>query len=260
MNAIRADDLFNHVSSTAMEARRIFISRYFWANFNGTVRYGPLKGFKLDDDPSWGPGDLASKLFGLYEQEVLKLLTELRGKHQILINLGAGDGYYGVGLVTAGIFERSICFEAAEKGRDAVKRTAQKNGVTEKVTILGAAGADFQAVIAKLGLKASDCLILCDVESAEFSIFSNQCLASLQGAHIIIELHGYMLTNGNVLEQSLISNSQQLFQTSIVRTSTRDLSSIPELEALNDSDRWLICSEGRPKLMSWLILTPKIDR
>jgi len=200
---------------------------------------------------------LAPKLFGLYEQEVLKLLTELRGKHQILINLGAADGSYGVGLVAAGVFERSICFEAAEKGRDAVKSTAQKNGATEKVNILGAAGADFPTAFAGLGLKASDCLILCDVESAEFSIFSSQCLASLQGAHVIIELHGYLLANGNVLEQSLISNCRSLFQTSIVKTSTRDLSSIPELDALNDSDRWLICSEGRPKLMSWLILTPK---
>jgi hypothetical protein len=257
MNEIRIDDLFTNVAGIAIEARRVFISRYFWANFNGTVRYGPLKGFKLDDNPSWGPGDLAPKLFGLYEQEVLKLLTELRGKHRVLINLGAGDGYYGVGLVAEGFFERSVCFELAEKGRDATKRTAQKNGVTDKVNIQGAAGADFPKIIVELGLKASDCLILCDTEGAEFSIFSSQCLASLQGAHIIIELHGYMLANANVSEQTLISNCQQLFQVSTVKTSTRDLSSIPELDALGDSDRWLVCSEGRPKLMSWLILSPK---
>ncbi len=235
----------------------MFISRLFYAAFGGVVRYGPLKGFKLDDDPSWGTGDLAPKLFGLYEQEILKLLSDLRGKRRVLINLGAADGYYGVGLVRSGFFERSVCFEQTEKGRGVIAKTAQDNGVADKVTILGAASADFPKVVADLGCKASDCLVLSDIEGGEFSIFSAQCLADLAGAHIIIELHGFLAVNGNVLESNLISNGRQLFVPSIVKTSTRDLSTIPELDALRNSDRWLICSEGRPKLMSWLILVPK---
>jgi hypothetical protein len=257
MNALQTDDLFEEISLSTIEARRMFISRLFYKAFGGVVRYGPLKGFKLDDDPSWGTGDLAPKLFGLYEQEILQLLSDLRGQRRVLINLGAADGYYGIGLVSAGLFERSVCFEQSEKGRAVIAKTAQNNGVADKVTILGAAGADFPKVIAELGFKASDCLILCDVEGAEFSIFSGQCLDSLQGAHVIIELHGFLAVNGNVLESNLISHSRRLFVPSIVKTATRDLSSIPELDALRDSDRWLICSEGRPKLMSWLILVPK---
>ncbi len=257
MKTIRIDDLFDQVAATTIEARRLFIARHFYANFDGIVRYGPLKGTLLDDDPTWGPADLAPKLLGLYEQEILTLLTELRGTHRVLVNLGAGDGYYGVGLVAAGFFERSICFELSEKGRDAIRRVALKNGVIDRVNILGQAGPDFAKVVGDLGFKSNDCLILCDIEGAEFSIFSDQCLASLQGAHLIIELHGYMHANGNALEQSLISNSEQLFQVSTVKTSARDLSSIPELDIISDSDRWLICSEGRPKLMSWMILRPK---
>ena len=42
----------------------------------------------------------------------------------------------------------------------------------------------------------------------------------------------------------------------VIKNAARDLSWIPELDAMNDSDRWLICSEGRPKLMSWLIFAP----
>jgi hypothetical protein len=133
MSEVRLDDLFTKATLTAIEARRVFISQYFYANFSGTVRYGPLKGFKLNDDYDWGPGDLAPKLFGLYEQEVLKLLTELKGKHRILVNLGAGDGYYGVGLVTAGFFERSVCFELTEKGRDSIRKAAQKIGLQTKL-------------------------------------------------------------------------------------------------------------------------------
>ncbi len=257
MNEFRTDDLFAQVSSVTTELRRVFISRYFLATFNGIVRYGPLRGFKLDSDPSWGPGDLAPKLFGLYEQEILNLLIEKRSKHKVLVNLGAGDGYYGVGLVATGFFERSICFETTEKGREAIKRTAQKNGVGEKIKIESTAGPDFQAIVAKLGIEANDCFILCDVEGAEFSIFSSPCLTGLRGADIIIELHGYMQAKGDEMEQRLIQDSRQLFHTAIVKTSARDLSLFPELDAISDTDRWLICSEGRPKVMSWLILSSK---
>ncbi len=250
-------DLFDQVCFSAFRARQLAYSRLTHANFGGIVRYGPLKGFKLDDNPSWAPEGLATKLFGLYEQEILKLVTELRGRHRILINLGAGDGYYGVGLVSAGFFEQSVCFELSENGQKATLRTAEKNGVVEKIKTRGAAEADFSKVFGELGIKAADCMIICDIEGAEFSIFSAECLAKLQGAHIIIELHGYLSPNGNALEERLVLDSKQFFQTSIVKTSARDLSSIPELEMVNDADRWLICSEGRPKLMSWLILSPK---
>ena len=110
-------DLFDQVCYSAFRARQLAYSRLTYANFGGIIRYGPLKGFKLDENPSWAPELLVTKLFGLYEQEILKLVTELRGSHRNLINLGAGDGYYGVGLVRAGIFEQSVCFELTENGQ-----------------------------------------------------------------------------------------------------------------------------------------------
>jgi len=37
---------------------------------------------------------------------------------------------------------------------------------------------------------------------------------------------------------------------------SRDLSTYPELQQWNDLDRWLICSEGRAQLMSWVRFDP----
>jgi hypothetical protein len=254
---LRIDDLFDRATGNALESRRILYSRWTYMNFGGVVRYGALKGFTLGDEPFREPGDIAPKLFGLYEREVLDSIAAVRGKHRILVNIGADDGYYGVGLVKAGFFERSVCFEATERGRGALKATAQKNGVSDRIRIFGAASSDFPSVFAGLGFDARDCFVVCDVEGAEFAIFSSECLDTLKGSHIIIELHGFMMPNGNLLEQSLLLNSQKNFTASFVKTGARDLSLIPELETVNDSDRWLICSEGRMRLMSWLILAPK---
>jgi hypothetical protein len=37
----------------------------------------------------------------------------------------------------------------------------------------------------------------------------------------------------------------------------RDLSTIPEMASLSDSDRWLLCSESRPFLMRWVHCVPQ---
>ena len=47
------------------------------------------------------------------------------------------------------------------------------------------------------------------------------------------------------------------FKVSTLKTSSRDLSRFSELSEYSDSERWLIASEGRPRLMSWLRLDPK---
>ena len=55
----------------------------------------------------------------------------------------------------------------------------------------------------------------------------------------------------------LTNNAKPFFKISTLTTASRDLSKFPELFDYEDSDRWLIASEGRPKLMSWLRLDPR---
>ena len=42
----------------------------------------------------------------------------------------------------------------------------------------------------------------------------------------------------------------------LLTTGARDLSVFPELRRMRDTDRWLIVSEGRGQLMTWLKLGP----
>ncbi len=259
MQEVRIDDMFNDISLRAVEARRVVCARIFYSSFAGVVRYGPLKGLKINDDPYWGPGDWTPKLFGLYEQEILQAIAKLKGKFRYFINLGAADGYYGVGLAAAGICEQSICFETSDRGREAIGKTAQWNAVTNKVKIHGTADGNLPRVLAGLGIDPKDCLILSDIEGAEFSLFTPENLSALRRAHMIIEMHAFMFPDGAAQEQKLTAAAQRFFNTDIIRTGARDLSSFRELDVVHDSDRWLICSEGRPTSMNWLSLTPKPD-
>ena len=51
--------------------------------------------------------------------------------------------------------------------------------------------------------------------------------------------------------------AEEFFNVTELKMGSRDLSNIPELQKFSDSDRWLMCSEGRGELMSWLRLDPK---
>ncbi len=252
-----SDELVSHVTAHAVELRRRLLSHYYHDLFSGKIQQGPLKGFPLEREPKWGTGDIASKLFGLYEQEVLNIIEACTNRKKLFVNLGAADGYYGVGLVATNNFPRSICYELSEDGKASMATSAKEHGVSDRVQVLGAASSTFPSDIKKMGFAIEDALVLCDVEGAEFEIFDDHCLKALRGAEVVIELHEFIVDGGAGKIQGLYDRARGHFDVRLFKTGYRDLSGIPELDRLGDSDRWLICSEGRGKMMSWLHLTPR---
>ena len=251
------EKLFGRLSMTAVEARRIHLSNTLHASLDGTVRHGPLQGLRVLREGSWGAGDLGAKLLGLYEQEVLETLAAHRGGFDVLVNLGAGDGFYGVGLVVAGMVGRSVCFEASEEGRAALLRTAELNGVADRVEILGAAGPDFMAHPSVAGLAPARRLILVDIEGGEFDLLTDEVLAAARESHLVVELHGRMVRGGSEQEARLLERLGTHFACSLLMTGARDPARLPELASMGDSDRWLLCSEGRPYPMRWACCAPR---
>jgi hypothetical protein len=253
---VNNDQLLNQLTQQAVEARRLMLGRLLFSRLQGVVRYGPLKGFRLNEEQVWGQGDLGPKLLGLYEQEVLERIAAQGRKWDCVINLGAGDGYYGVGLVKSGLAARSICFEQKNEGQAAIKRAADNNGVADRVTILGRAEADFPNNPALQGIDLSRTLIIIDIEGGEFSLLTDNLLQRLQDAELIVELHGrFIATNPNP-EAAFLERLAQYFRCDVFSMGQRDLSSMTELAVLGDSDRWLLCSEGRPFLMRWAYCHP----
>jgi hypothetical protein len=54
-------------------------------------------------------------------------------------------------------------------------------------------------------------------------------------------------------------NPEDKFRKSILmQMGSRYLSVFPELKELTDTDHWLLCSEGRSRLMQWLRFDPKM--
>ena len=218
--------------------------------FGDIVLYGPYLGMHLHKENYWGLDSPAMR-FGLYEKEVLDFLVNFKGK--CFINIGAGDGYYAVGELFRKSFQETICFESDIRGRQKIQEMGELNGVSGKLTIKGAADENWleeSVDPVEVGL------VLCDAEGAEFDIFNINHFRRLANCPIIIEIHDWV-ANGEAKIKKLIDDSSATHVLTVLKTGARDLSEFTKLRSFSDEERWLIVVEGRPRLMSWFVFTPK---
>ncbi|WP_296223703.1 hypothetical protein [Ralstonia sp. UBA689] len=253
-------ELFYHATMQAMELRRIHNGQRLWDATGGVVQHGLLTGYYLGDRATWRTADNGAKLLGLYEQEVCDLIARIKGNRSTLVDLGAADGFYGVGLIATNHFQQSYCYEVVPESRENLKQIAEQAGVGDRVHIFGEATSNFTAELTAAGVQFSDAVVLCDIEGYEFQVLTRNCLADMKDAHIIIEVHDFCVVDGSGPQQlrELIERAGEFFHIHEYKAGARDLSSIPLIaDHWNDNDRWLLCSEGRAKLMSWLHFEPK---
>ncbi|MEQ5839204.1 hypothetical protein N0A02_07100 [Paraburkholderia acidicola] len=258
MDVDEALNIIGILSSNGVEARRLYLANRLMDITGGVIQHGPMRGYNLGELATWRVADNSAKILGLYEQEICELLAELGKTRHTLIDLGAADGFYGVGMVASGCYQRSHCFEIVDESRDNIRKIAASAGVGERVHLHGAATENFMAELQAYHVALADSVVLCDIETHEFDVFTEECLKSLSDAHIIIEIHDFMIADGKAKYEGLLSRAGQHFEIREIKTGARDLSTIPILsDHWTDSDRWLLCSESRAKLMSWLYLRPR---
>lgn len=239
----------------AIHERQLILSLDLDKTFDSTVTYGPLKGFRLTKNSWWAARERGAMLLGLYEIEVLESLNNIPSRYHTLIDLGAADGYYGIGVLAGNLFQKSICYEISERGRETIKENALLNGVSDRVEIRGIANKAFFKEIDEATLENS--VLLIDIEGGEFEIANKETFEALRKSIIIIELHEWMLSDGKSELERLISNSRPTHTVSELTTGPRNPGSFHELKKYSDTDRWLICSEGRQRVMQWLRFDPK---
>ncbi|MFA5040884.1 MAG: hypothetical protein WC464_04540 [Bdellovibrionales bacterium] len=222
--------------------------------FGSTVAYGPFRGMKLSKHPRWSYADRASIMLGLYEKEVLESLQKVPPSYKTFIDLGAADGYYAVGVLINNMFERSYAFEISEEGQSVIKQTAALNGVSDRIAVGGKADKDFFKHLPADELGRT--VVLSDIEGGEFDLFDEAVFGVLKDAIFIIELHDWFFEDGPARLQKLKDAAKKTHEISAFTTGSRDLSQFKELATFHDIDRWLICVEGRKRLMTWLRLDP----
>jgi hypothetical protein len=231
------------------------ISKKLDETLKSTVAYGRFSHLKLSKSMIWNRFDRGAMLLGLYEFEIVEAIFSKPITQRIFIDVGAADGYFALGALVSGEFDKAYCFELSKKSQRVIRENARLNNISSEMFIFGAADEHSFLRLPKDDLENS--VILIDIEGAEFNILNENVLNKLKKSIVIVELHEWLIADGASKLSTFIRSAETLFDISYISEEGRNPNGIKELTLMSDDERWLICSEGRPRVMSWIRLDPK---
>lgn len=241
-----------------LRARRRFagheaVGRALYERYGATVRHGPFAGLELPDAAARRFRALGPKLLGTYEN-VLERYVEaaIADTFAQVLNVGAADGYFAVGLARRMPGASVVAYEAQAAMRSVLEETVRHNGVAERVRVRGACtvGA-LQADLAERALLVVDC------EGAERELLDPAAVPRLAGCSAIVELHDFLDPS---ISSTLTERFSRTHDLAVVDEGDRPPPELPELRELSARQRALAVDELRPVRMSWLVVAPRGDR
>jgi len=221
--------------------------------FDGVVGYGLFKGLKLNKETWWGKSDLGSQCLGLYEKEILTLISN-KGPYDVFLDLGAADGYYAVGMLYSRMTKKVVCFETSKEGQVAIRKNWVANDSIGELEVYGEANQkSVEKVVNNITKKS---LVLIDIEGFEFSLLTKEVISLFKECELVIEIHNWV-EDFELKYRNLLSDLNLYFNITPIERTNRTTESIPEIRSYTDDNRLLVTSERRPCLMRFLHLVPR---
>lgn len=232
-------------------ARRVELLPYIFQCTGGRVQTGPFKGMVIVPKTSWGDGDTAAKLLGVYEDELHPWIEDaVAAKPDLVLNIGCAEGYYAVGLcrLLPNVAAMAIDINIAAKNATAENLMANViNGLDVMINKIDCAWLEDRCLLPEHPLIVMDC------ESSELELLDIDKVPSLAKARIIVECHDCQTAG---ITDTLIQRFSATHEVHQVSQKTKDPYQFDFLKDLSDCDKWCLVHEGRPSTMTWLYMVP----
>ena len=214
----------------ARRRRRVAALTRSFVGWHGLrVSGGPFTGLTYPDASA---SSLIPKLLGVYERELHRPLeAAIRAEPDVIVNVGAADGYYAVGLARRCPAATVRAFEADAEQRALLARVAAANGVDLRIG--GTATPE----------DVAGALVFMDCEGCEAALLQPDRLGS---ATVIAELHDFIEPG---IGDEIAARFAATHEVQLVATGSQP----PERA---DSVA-LALSEYRPGPMRWAVMIPR---
>jgi len=157
---------------------------------------GPFKGLRYIDRSNCSA--LAPKVLGTYERELHPVVAAiLAGGYEDVIDIGAAEGYYAVGLAVRMPQTRIHAFDIDPSARENLNALATLNNVQSTVSMHGECS--FETLQSFAGRK---CMVICDIEGAEQQLLDPVAAPALQHFDLMVEIHDGV--QSNVIHDTLL--------------------------------------------------------
>ena len=219
------------------------------------VAYGEFKGMNLEKSSYWSKTDMITFILGTYEQPILDQLIQFsKQNNSAFIDIGAGDGYFSVGMAYSNFFKKIYSFEVDQNSQENIKKNAQTNNCIDKINILGEAN---YFSLKNIIDNHKTAVVKIDIEGSEFELLNEEVLNLLSKSFIIVELHPLNVVDGEKEEKRLFEKCKKFFYLSWIRRENYNPNFFKELYKFTDEERLIALGEGRGSNMRWLVLNPK---
>ncbi len=204
--------------------------------------------------------EVLPKLLGTYECELEPAIEAIcRAGCDRIVDIGAAEGYYAVGMALRNPEAMIIGFEMNPTARFYLRRLSRCNGVADRLQIEGTCDAEtLREALEDARLPA----VICDCEGAEDGLLRPDRVESLRRALILVETHDGMETDAGVLE-GVSRRLQERFAAShhveVIDSRNRTREDLPLGYDLPSDEAAEAMNEGRPRAQ-WLFMSPRRGR
>jgi hypothetical protein len=218
-----------------------------FARTGGQVVAGPFKGLRYV--PTARGSSIGPKLLGTYELELRPVVESIIARgYALVINIGAGEGYYAVGLAQRMSNTRFVCFDADPSNQEQIKTLAALNGVAERINVKGFC--DDKALAEALGSRAAgDALVICDIEGGEVEVLRPDAVPALRNADMLVEMHDIIRKGCTAALRGRFASSHEIQE---IATRRRGPGDFPAGVDLEPQKRLECMDEGRGAVMTFL--------
>ena len=236
---------------SAVTELRQRLGAYVEEQTHGMVLGGPFEGMKLPPVDAWGGNDRSPRLLGTYEADLHAALeTEIARAPGWVLNVGAADGYYAVGLARRLPNAKIVAYDLLPAALEATRQAAVRNAVEARFRFEGGFGPKSLPALAP-GERA---FVFMDCEGCEVALCESIPLPAFANISLLIESHDFIVPG---IGDRLVAHFAPTHVGVKIREAGRDPNRFAMLQKFGSFERWLAVTEDRPETMDWVWLVPR---
>jgi hypothetical protein len=212
------------------------------------ILHGPFAGMRYDARAYCSA--ILPKFLGTYELEIAPAIEAVAaGDCDAIVDIGAAEGYYAVGLALRVPAARLVAFEMYPPARALLGRLARRNGVAERVAIRGECTIE---ALAEALDGAERPAVVCDCEGAEDVLLDPGRVPALRRAIVLVESHEGMVAGVN---DRLRDRFEASHDVTLIPSRPRTVADLPTGSNL-DPDEAAAAMDEQRDWAEWFLMTP----
>jgi hypothetical protein len=216
-----------------------------------TIKAGPFEGLRYPRSAVLDVPGLVPRLAATYELELHGTIENLVDRDpKMVVNIGAGDGYYAAGMALRCGGASVVAFEADPYYARTCARIARFNGFEDRVDVRGVCTA---AGLAELDVPDRT-VVICDCEGHERELIDPPRVSWLGKATLLVECHDFGVQGTH---EELRARLEATHSSQLIAPARRYVADHELLWVLKPVHQETVILELRPLATPWLVAIPK---